>query len=416
MSGAHGKIGLACAGGVVEGAFYEIGVLCALEDAIEGLELANLDIYIGVSAGAILSSCLANGIHPRIMRQAVLEQDIPDLNLLPEYLFKPAYREYICRALQVPGIAFNAVAKYLKRPRDISLFGALMDLGGALPVGIFDSDPLERYLAHVFTTHGRTNSFRELRPSLRVLAVNLNTSMLTAFGTDETAHVPISKAVQASAALPVVYCPVEIDGQYYIDGVARRTLNASAALEQGADLLFCINPVAPVDLDIAGEEGECVHPGLAGLGLPAVLSQTFRTMIHSRMRTGFRNYDFMYPDADVILIEPGLSDHSMFFSNIFSFANRYHVVDHGYAATLRYLLHNAGRLQPILGRHGYALRWDVLTEHFLPLPAPPVEAASPDLTTGEVVEETWAALDRLDRLLRRLSSVVTPGAVANGGP
>src|SRR5512146_1301962 len=105
MSAGHGKIGLACAGGVVEGAFYEIGALCALEDAIEGMELANLDIYIGVSAGAIMSSCLANGIHPRIMRRAVREQDVPDLNLYPEYLFKPAYLEYVKRAIQVPGIA-----------------------------------------------------------------------------------------------------------------------------------------------------------------------------------------------------------------------------------------------------------------------------------------------------------------------
>jgi hypothetical protein len=34
---AHAGRGLALAGGVVEGGFYEVGVLCALEEAVGGL-------------------------------------------------------------------------------------------------------------------------------------------------------------------------------------------------------------------------------------------------------------------------------------------------------------------------------------------------------------------------------------------
>ena len=48
-------VGLACAGGVVEGAFYEIGALCALEEAVDGLDLNRLSTYVGVSSGAIIA-------------------------------------------------------------------------------------------------------------------------------------------------------------------------------------------------------------------------------------------------------------------------------------------------------------------------------------------------------------------------
>ena len=352
------RLGLACAGGVVEGAFYEVGVLCALEEAIEGLDLNAVDVYVGVSAGAILTACLANGIPSLEVARAMLSEDASPDGLPPDAVFVPAFAEYGRRAARAPGTAARAVARHFAHPRDISLFGALLELATALPVGLFDSAPLERHLQRIFSEHGRTNDFRELPTTLRVMAVNLDSSELVAFGDPETEHVPISKAVQASAALPLIYCPVEIDGEYYIDGVARKTLNASQALRAGVDLLLCVNPIVPVDLRIT--TGDERYGSLAGTGLPAVLSQTFRTVIHSRMITGFRNYTFLYPDADVILIEPELGDHSMFFTNIFSFVNRYEVVRHGYQTARGYLLRHADALEPVLTRHGLRLRRDWL--------------------------------------------------------
>ncbi len=415
MSEGRSRIGLACAGGVVEGAFYEIGVVCALEEVIEGLDLTHLDIYVGVSAGAVVAACLANGIPPHVVRRSVLGHEAPDLNLRPELLFTPAFGEYLRRGLDIPAAVYRGISRYLLRPTDISLVGALMELGRGLPVGLFDSAPLERYLAHVFSTQGRSNTFAHLPSKLRVLAVDLDTSLLTVFGEADTAHVPISRAVQASAAMPLLYPPVEIDRRWYIDGVARRTLNASEALEEGADLLFCINPIVPVDLELAGEEGTCVHPSLVELGLPAVLSQTFRTMIHSRMRTGFKNYEYLYPDAEVVLIEPELSDHTMFFSNVFSFANRARILDHGYVATKRYLVRNAARVEPLLKRHGLALRWSKLAMQAPPEPGLPPAAQAPARTMGETVADTRAVLERLERVIERLGATLPDAALAPAG-
>jgi NTE family protein len=393
------RFGLACAGGVVEGAFYEIGVLCALDEAIEGLDLNAIDVYVGVSAGSILTACLANGIRPLDVARAMLSVEASPDALPPESLFVPAVGTYVRQAATVPARTLRALARYLTSPGDISLFGALLELATTLPVGLFDNRPLERHLARVFAAEGRTNDFRELSGKLRIMAVNLDTAELVAFGEAGTEHVAISRAVQASTALPLIYVPVSIDGAYYIDGVARRTLNASQALKEGVDLLFCVNPIVPIDLRLATGDGPG-HRTLMESGLPAVLSQTFRTIIHSRMITGFRNYAFVYPDADLILIEPDMGDHSMFYSNIFSFENRHDVMHHGYETTRGYLLRNATELDPVLGRHGLRLRRSALRGKGRLA----VERWGKRGSAEEVLGRTRRTLDDLGRALDRLAA------------
>ncbi|NJN48169.1 MAG: hypothetical protein HC808_18710 [Candidatus Competibacteraceae bacterium] len=185
----------------------------------------------------------------------------------------------------------------------------------------------------MFNYPGRSNDFRELAHKLFVVAVDLNTSESVIFGADGYEHVPISKAVQASSALPGLYPPVAIDGHYYVDGALRKTLHASAALDAGANLVLCINPLVPFDANFAVDEHGNPKPGVHNLvegGLPVVLSQTFRTIIHSRMQVGMANYKSQYPQADIVLFEPNLDDSKMFFTNVFSFSNRNRVCEHAY--------------------------------------------------------------------------------------
>jgi hypothetical protein len=80
------------------------------------------------------------------------------------------------------------------------------------------------------------------------------------------------------------------------------------------------------------------------------------------MSTAFQSYAHSHPDADLVLIEPEMEDESLFFSNIFSFANRRGVCEHAYASTRRHLLRDFERLAPLFARHGLTLRRDVLED------------------------------------------------------
>jgi predicted acylesterase/phospholipase RssA len=57
----RGRLGIALAGGGPLGAFYELGALHALSEAIGGRELTAFDVYVGVSSGSLVAAGLANG-------------------------------------------------------------------------------------------------------------------------------------------------------------------------------------------------------------------------------------------------------------------------------------------------------------------------------------------------------------------
>ena len=115
------NIGLACAGGGIEGCIYEIGVLCALDEALEGVEIHTLDVYVGVSSGALVAAILANGISAHTMSRAILSQaSDPDLNLHPEILFSPAFSEYAKRLAKLPASVASSMWAYLRNPLDLS--------------------------------------------------------------------------------------------------------------------------------------------------------------------------------------------------------------------------------------------------------------------------------------------------------
>ena len=136
-------------------------------------------------------------------------------------------------------------------------------------------------------------------------------------------------------------------------------------------------------------------------GLPSVLSQTFRTLIHSRLEIGMATYETKFKDADVVLLEPHSDDYLMFFTNIFSFSERRAVCEHAYDAVRRDLLARFDELAPLFARHGLTLRRDVLEEERSLWDGVyrdrPGKAAA--ISANSVTRRLDDALSRLDRLL-----------------
>jgi NTE family protein len=398
------RVGLAMAGGGPGGAIYEIGALRALDEAIEGLDLNGLDIYVGVSAGAFVGASLANGLTPRQMVRAIVSRDPGEHPFVPETFLTPSLTEIAKRLASVPALVASTVMSILGRSDDSIVGAALKHAGQALPVGLFDNEPLRVYLERIYNLKGRTDDFRQLSRKLVVVAADLDAGKAVRFGTPGWDHVPISKAVQASTALPGLYPPVEIDGRLYVDGVLLRTLHASAALEQGVELLLCLNPIVPVDTAQAVEEGFLRTGQLAERGLPAVLAQAVRTLIHSRLEVGMAAYKPKY-SADIVMLEPKRDDYRMFFTNIFGFRDRQAVCEHAYEQTRRELLLRFDELGPKLAKHGLTLRRDVLEDETRDLW---VGVGLPHLSTRKSAQAGLEVVTDLDRALRRLERMLEP--------
>jgi NTE family protein len=417
MSTGQARRGLALAGGGPLGAIYELGALVALDEALPGFGLVDCDVHVGVSAGAVIAAGLANGLTPREMHQMFVGSLAGGDPFEPELLLRPACREFVTRFAALLPLFVSALRHYVERPFSHGIVESFQQLGRALPTGVFDNAPLAAYLERLFSAGGRTDDFRSLARRLFIVATDLDSGQSVPFGAPGHDDVPISLAVQASTALPGLYPPVRIGEHTYVDGVLNKTLHASLALNEGVKLLICINPLVPFDRALSADGGAANRGPLGDYGLPVVLSQTFRTIIRSRMKTAMGRYAVEYPDADIVLFEPPADDPEMFFVNVFSYADRRRMCEHAYKHTRVELRRRAQTLEPILARHGVAIDHAVLADG--------TRALLPKKRRQHALrrQSRWDGLTGLthdlDRTLGRLETILMPtaaGQASSNGP
>jgi predicted acylesterase/phospholipase RssA len=364
------KIALALAGGGPLGAIYEIGALCALQESLQGIDFNRLQHYVGVSAGSFIAAGLANGVTPRQLFSLFIEDRKHQTEAFdPAWLLRPAFGEFFSRGLLLPGLL--VAGSWQGTLGRKSLMRTLEYLSPSLPTGVFSNDQIHVELARLFARPGRSNDFRQLKSRLTLVATHLDSCQPVAFGRPGWDHVPISRAVQASAALPGLFPPVEIDGQHFVDGALLKTMHASIALDEGVDLMLCINPLVPFDASVRQAATDAAAPPwaapepiprIADGGLPAVLSQTFRSLIHSRLVLGLKSYEQAYPNTDMVLIEPDHRDPELYLANTFSYSQRRHLAEHAYQQTRQLLRSRQTGLSTRLGYHGISLNHAVLDD------------------------------------------------------
>ena len=396
LKGRPARVGLAIAGGGPIGGMYELGALRALDEALDGIELTRLDSYVGVSSGAFLAAGLANRIDTAEMCRIFITGDSVDVQFRPEAFLRPAIFEYLRRAASLPRLATQWWQELLFSRNESRWSDLLMHFGALVPTGLFDNAEVERFLQDVFSRRGRSNDFRELGANLYVIAVDLDSGEAVKFGADGWNDVPISTAVQASAALPGLYPPVEIGGRHFVDGALRRTMHASVLLDRGVDLLIGLNPLVPFSQDGTGLPVSHERSLAAG-GLPAVLSQTFRTLLQSRMQVGLARYAQQYPDIDQLIFEPNAEDAELFFTNAFSFSARRRICEIAYRNTMADLRRRADVLEPVLAANGIGLRHEVIADPQRSI----LDGLAPAPRDNDATARLRRALDDVDHLVER---------------
>jgi len=345
------KVALVCAGGGITGAVYEIGCLRALEELLDR-SVMDLDLYVGVSGGAFVSSLIATGISPREMFDQITSRTEAPFGVAASSLFRLNVGEFVKRSLRAPGVLTRALVTALTgEGRNLS--DLVWSAFALLPPGLMETSGIRDYLQALLRSRNRADRFDDLSRPLFVVAVDLDRGEAVAFGDDGFADVPVSKAVEASTALPGLYRPVRIDGRDYVDGGVKKTAHIKLAIDHGADLVVCINPIVPILNDTSTSQPLGAH--LSDRGVTYVLDQALRIMLHGRMKYGMERYRREHPDVDIVLIEPTRDDLRMFSYNIMKYSARQVVAEHGYRSTLKFFADQRASLTRIFARHGIRL-------------------------------------------------------------
>lgn len=353
FKGIKSKTALVLAGGGLTGTVYEIGALRAIDDLLVDRTVNDFDLFVGTSAGSLVASCLANGITTEQLMRIVdgSAQVIEPIG--PQHLFRFNLKEFSKRALQWPQVLWGAWSHYLRNFDDMTVFDWLWSLSEGLPSALYDGQVLEKYIRSVFEHMGGSNSFAELAKKLFIIATDLDTGERRVFGEEDACDVPISQAIAASTALPLVYKPVRIGEKEYVDGGLRGTASLDVAIEQGANLVICINPLVPFDnsghtaIPFLGADGGY----LSDKGMQAIMSQVSRITIQAGLHYHIKQLRRTYPEVDIVLIEPRPDDHQMFFYNVMRYSARRTIAEHGFEAVTLGLAENHRFFHDILSRH-----------------------------------------------------------------
>jgi NTE family protein len=164
---------------------------------------------------------------------------------------------------------------------------------------------------------------------------------------------------------------------------------------------LCVNTLVPFDADLAARHSGKRRPPIVEGGLPLVLAQTFRAIVHSRMEVGMSRYRREYPDADVVLFEPERGDPEMFFANVFSYADRRRLCEHAYQRTRAALRQRHAELEPIFARHGVTIDRSVLDDESRTLLPANNGKAGRRFALMETISSLEEALDRLSGTLKQ---------------
>ncbi|MDX6637876.1 MAG: hypothetical protein QOJ01_1387 [Solirubrobacterales bacterium] len=350
------KTALVLGGGGFTGGVYEIGALRALDLLAVNRTINQFDVYVGTSAGAFVASLVANGVTPEEMMRVLnpqLPSPIRDISL--SVLLRPNYRGFLSKSLTFPFKLAGLARELVLNAGEVSVMDLATGLAGGLPTGLYSGAGIQDYVAEVLADPDRTDDFRMLESELYLTATDLDTTERVVLGEGEWADVPISQAVAASGALPMVYEPVEINGRDFIDGGIRSTTNVDVAVERGAKFIVVINPIVPYVNDfrqniptVTGERARRV----ADMGLTGIGNQVFRMLSHDRLHRSMEIWSERYPGVDIVLIEPELDDELMFGTSILDYSARLEIAKHGFESVTMKLARDYDRYRAIADRHG----------------------------------------------------------------
>lgn len=222
------RVGIVLGGGGVTGAAFHFGTLFALQMAT-GWDPNRADTVVGTSSGAVVAAILRSG---RLEIGALVGEARTPAELAQE-LHRLIYRR--SRPRGVGRWLRHGVIPSLRRP------GIGLVLGSPAP---YTTSGIVEWLDQVIGADARGWPDRPTT----IVAYELEGRRRVAFGTDDSPDTGIAVAAAASAAMPMLFDPVEIEGHRYVDGGMASGTSADLLLGgEQLDLVVVAAPMASVE-------------------------------------------------------------------------------------------------------------------------------------------------------------------------
>jgi len=217
-------IGLAMGGGGAL-AMSEIGVLQWFEE-----HHIPVDVIAGTSMGSILSALYSTGKTPEQMSHIMTEDSVNSVfRIESQYSARNFRRREDAR--DIP----NAITVGLKH-------------GASLRNSVLTDTGLNELLDKEFLAYNDQTDFNNLPIPFRCQATDLNAAKTVTF-----ARGSLQDAVRASASIPGVFRPFELNGHEFVDGAILENLPTADVKAMHADVILAVslplNPVGKGDLD-----------------------------------------------------------------------------------------------------------------------------------------------------------------------
>ena len=340
-----GAKAICAAGGGISGMYYELGVLKCLQDVLS-LDVRNFDMFFGISAGAVVSSWLANRISvtrcwpgsPSSTAAGATTSSSPGATSTSRRC--PAASCSPTRSCSAICCAWSS-ARTCSASRRWSARGPCSSAPSSTRASSSGSSAR--------CSRSRADQrLPRLARQLYIGATDQDRREHVMFGDRGLDDVPISKAIQASIAMHPFFPSVEIGGRYYTDGVVTRTSNIKAAIEHGADLVFVLDPFVPLITDDPGFNAR--HGNLW------IFEQDLKTMSFTRFEQVRDELMRQNPHVSLYTFVPSNRMRRLMSSqNPFVARNFDAIVCEAYRSTRRRLSQLEYRLRGDLAGHGITL-------------------------------------------------------------
>ncbi len=312
------RVGIAMSGGGMEGFLYQLGVTYALERCISGRTIRDADVFSGISSGSLACSLLAGGISTiEVIKAMHGKSDIID-PFTSSTVFDLAGAGIITRLLR-ESFTWTGIdpSRWIEQTLK------------AIPTGFFKGESLRKYIRHCFEASGKMDSFKSLSKELYIGATDMDTFEHVVFGSAPSNEMPISEAIYASCALPLLFEPSIINGRYLIDGQITKSCNLELVIQRDCKLIFIVDPMKPL--------GTLVPGAVDKKGGYYALLQTIKALVSTRFNSVLSHLTERYPNTDFIVFQPDEEVAHMMAGSPMRYRIRTQVILLAYKQTIRQL-------------------------------------------------------------------------------